>query len=313
MPGLEPIAGITIEHYAFLCAQMQSCGGDLAACAQVAERHGVSADRWQAAMAGWNQRIYDPGLASTVGAAYQAAFQAAVAGGGADPATTLDLRAPAQVAQSSGSAEPATMFDPNLPARLAQALGSTEAVTTHNPGVPSGGTGPAHSQGAPIPAPAAPIPAPAAPIPAPAALAASPVAPTAPAHGFGHAQAPQGAGGTPLGNLAAAQGSLAGATKMVKVLQFGSLVVALLLVVGGVVSIFTGGLPSAIGLLVGGVVVGRVGWVDLPNALGSLNSASDMVGGFAAKAQLAQTGLPAQARVLSVRQTGTMVNYNPEV
>jgi hypothetical protein len=51
----------------------------------------------------------------------------------------------------------------------------------------------------------------------------------------------------------------------------------------------------------------------LPQFSGMVNQASAMVDGFAAKEQLAQTGIPAQGRLISVQQTGRLVNYNPEI
>jgi hypothetical protein len=44
-----------------------------------------------------------------------------------------------------------------------------------------------------------------------------------------------------------------------------------------------------------------------------MSQSTAMVDGLAAKANLAQSGLPAQATVQHAQQTGRMVNFNPEV
>ena len=44
-----------------------------------------------------------------------------------------------------------------------------------------------------------------------------------------------------------------------------------------------------------------------------LGEASAVVDELTAKAQLAQNGIPAQARIVSMRPTGAMINYNPQV
>jgi hypothetical protein len=62
----------------------------------------------------------------------------------------------------------------------------------------------------------------------------------------------------------------------------------------------------------GGVLIG-VALAVLPQFSGMIGQASAMVDGFAAKEQLAQSGVPARARLLSVQQTGRLVNYNPEI
>lgn len=87
MDPLEPIAGISLERYADLCAQMKDCGGDLDVCAQIAEQNGVDRATWEAAMNGWNGRMYDTATAGTVAVAYMPLYQEALAKHGGPPAT----------------------------------------------------------------------------------------------------------------------------------------------------------------------------------------------------------------------------------
>ncbi|MBS1913858.1 MAG: hypothetical protein JST22_17855 [Bacteroidetes bacterium] len=75
---LEPIAGISLEQYAELSAKMSNCGGDLEVCAQIAAANGVDRATWEAAMNGWNARMYDPSTASAVVMAYYPLHQAAM-------------------------------------------------------------------------------------------------------------------------------------------------------------------------------------------------------------------------------------------
>lgn len=87
MDPLEPIAGISLERYADLCAQMKDCGGDLDICARIAEQNGVDRATWEAAMNGWNGRMYDTATAGTVAVAYMPLYQEALARHGGPPAT----------------------------------------------------------------------------------------------------------------------------------------------------------------------------------------------------------------------------------
>jgi hypothetical protein len=56
-----------------------------------------------------------------------------------------------------------------------------------------------------------------------------------------------------------------------------------------------------------------VALVMLPKFFGMVGNATAMVDGLAARERLAQTGIPAQGRLISVQQTGTMINNNPEI
>jgi hypothetical protein len=79
MGPLDPIAGISLERYADLCAKMKDCGGDLEVCARIAGENGVDRATWQSAMDGWNKRMSDPATAGQVALAYMPLYQAALA------------------------------------------------------------------------------------------------------------------------------------------------------------------------------------------------------------------------------------------
>ena len=86
MDPLEPINGISLERYAELAAKMKDCGGDLEVCARIAEENGVDRPTWEAAMSGWNARMYDPQTAGTVAIAYMPLYQEALKTYGGPPA-----------------------------------------------------------------------------------------------------------------------------------------------------------------------------------------------------------------------------------
>jgi hypothetical protein len=74
------------------------------------------------------------------------------------------------------------------------------------------------------------------------------------------------------------------------------------------VDVSTGG-----GLLVTSVILATTGWFTLPKFMGQLGGATAMVDALHAKDQLAMTGTPMTARLLSVQQTGALINMNPQV
>jgi hypothetical protein len=119
-----------------------------------------------------------------------------------------------------------------------------------------------------------------------------------------------GAAGNSFGH---AQSALANAGGMMKLMKWGFVGVGGLCVVGGI------GLAVAVDVITGvsmvftGAVFVVVALAVLPRFAGMVGQASAMVDGFAAKEQLAQTGIPAMGRLLSVQQTGRLVNYNPEI
>jgi hypothetical protein len=66
----EPIAGVSIELYADITRECAGRPGDLGHAAMVAAGRGVSAESWQAAMAGWNARMHNPSVAQRFNALY---------------------------------------------------------------------------------------------------------------------------------------------------------------------------------------------------------------------------------------------------
>ena len=87
MDHLAPIAGVTVEQYADLCAQMASTGEDTAAQAEIAAKNGVDEATWNAAKEGWTKRMSDPANMGKVAQAFMEKYQAAQAAarGGKEP------------------------------------------------------------------------------------------------------------------------------------------------------------------------------------------------------------------------------------
>jgi hypothetical protein len=117
----------------------------------------------------------------------------------------------------------------------------------------------------------------------------------------------------PRNSFGQAQGALAGANTTLNLLKYVFIGIGALCVLGGIVLIFAVDLvPGLVTLVMGAIFIG-IPFLVLPQFTGMLGQASAMVDGFAAKERLAQTGIPAQGRLLNVMQTGRLVNYNPEV
>lgn len=90
MNPMEPIAGLTLEKYAELCAAMRDAGGDPDKNADIAARHGVSRQAWEAAQQGWTARMSSPATAATVAVAFMPLYQAALARTGPVATATFD-------------------------------------------------------------------------------------------------------------------------------------------------------------------------------------------------------------------------------
>lgn len=71
---LEPIAGVTLQQYAMVSKGLAAYGYDQSKAPLVASQHGISAESWDAATAGWSARITAD---RSVGQAFNAAYQAA--------------------------------------------------------------------------------------------------------------------------------------------------------------------------------------------------------------------------------------------
>ena len=98
-----------------------------------------------------------------------------------------------------------------------------------------------------------------------------------------------------------------------KLMKYAFIGVGVLCVLGGIGMLIFVDAFGGIGMIFTGVVFAVVAIAVLPKFAGMVGQATAMVDGFAAKERLAQTGVPAQGRLLSVQQTGRLVNYNPEI
>ncbi|MCA9701526.1 MAG: hypothetical protein KC431_28660, partial [Myxococcales bacterium] len=110
-----------------------------------------------------------------------------------------------------------------------------------------------------------------------------------------------------------AQKALAQGSGSMKIAQVALIGLGALMVLGGLVWAVTGDIVGGLSTVFPGVVMIAVALFVLPKFAGMLGDATSMVDGLAAKAQLAQTGIPAMGRIQHAQQTGTMVNYNPQV
>ncbi len=54
---VEPVAGVSLELYAEISNGLATVGSDQSKAPEIAATHGVSAESWQAAVDGWNDRI----------------------------------------------------------------------------------------------------------------------------------------------------------------------------------------------------------------------------------------------------------------
>lgn len=115
------------------------------------------------------------------------------------------------------------------------------------------------------------------------------------------------------GRYAEAQSSLKSAGATLKILRFALAGLGALLVVAGLVMVFAVDISAGSGMLVTGLVLGVTGWFTLPKFMGQLGGASAMVDALHAKEQLALTGTPMTARLVSAQQTGAMINMSPQV
>jgi hypothetical protein len=67
----EPVAGVSLELYAEISKGLAAVGYDQSKAPEIAATHGVSAESWQAAVDGWNDRIRTtPAVANRFNALY---------------------------------------------------------------------------------------------------------------------------------------------------------------------------------------------------------------------------------------------------
>ena len=68
----EPIAGVSLELYADISRELNARGGDQAQAPIIAKEHGVDAESWDAAVAGWNARMQsNPAVGTRFGELYR--------------------------------------------------------------------------------------------------------------------------------------------------------------------------------------------------------------------------------------------------
>jgi hypothetical protein len=120
-------------------------------------------------------------------------------------------------------------------------------------------------------------------------------------------------GGAPQNSFGQAQSALAGAGGMMTAMKWGFVGIGALCVIGGIVLAVVADILTGVSVVFTGAVFVVVALLVLPRFSGMLGQATAMVDGFAAKERLAQTGIPAMGRLISVQQTGRLVNYNPEI
>lgn len=86
---IEPVAGITLEKYADLCALMGNTAGDENQEFAIAAEHGVSPDAWSDAKTGFTAQMSDPSDMGRTALAFMPLYQAAQERmrGGGEPAS----------------------------------------------------------------------------------------------------------------------------------------------------------------------------------------------------------------------------------
>jgi hypothetical protein len=90
MDPMEPIAGISLEAYADLCALMKDTGTDTDRQAGIAAQHGHDRASWEAAKTGWTDRMASPATAGAVTTAFMPLYQAALARTGPAKTATFE-------------------------------------------------------------------------------------------------------------------------------------------------------------------------------------------------------------------------------
>jgi hypothetical protein len=71
--SVDPIAGVSLEQFAEVSRELQNYNYDQTKAPEIAASKGISAEDWQAAMDGWNDRIKaDPAIAKQFNTFYRA-------------------------------------------------------------------------------------------------------------------------------------------------------------------------------------------------------------------------------------------------
>lgn len=77
--ALAPIAGVSLELHAELCARMARVSDNPETFARIAAEQGVERSAWEAARAGWTARMENPATARHIVLKYMPLYQAALA------------------------------------------------------------------------------------------------------------------------------------------------------------------------------------------------------------------------------------------
>lgn len=78
MDAQEPIAGLSIERYAELSAEVTAARGDPLKVGEALGRAGIALPLWEQAHAGWSARLADPALGAAIAASFEAPYHAAL-------------------------------------------------------------------------------------------------------------------------------------------------------------------------------------------------------------------------------------------
>jgi hypothetical protein len=78
MDPLVPIAGLSVEQYAELSAEVAAARGDPLKVGEALGRAGLSAPLWEQAHAGWSARLADPALGAAIAGTFESKYHAAL-------------------------------------------------------------------------------------------------------------------------------------------------------------------------------------------------------------------------------------------
>lgn len=114
--ALAPIAGVTMEQFADLCARMARVPDDPEVFARIAGEQGVARTDWETARAGWTARLENPASARHIVLQYMPLYQAALAQhGGPAASATYEQYIEMTAMINTGTTEPnkrPTQLDP---------------------------------------------------------------------------------------------------------------------------------------------------------------------------------------------------------
>ncbi|EYF04164.1 hypothetical protein [Chondromyces apiculatus] len=192
MDPLTPVAGLSVEQYAEICAEVADAPHDPGRVAQALAPRGIARADWETARSGWTTRLQDLSLGGAVVLRFQQAYQAALTNR-RGPAPLLSFEDYAAVCgEAMASGLTVTLLRAGIetlrwsqiafhwntriarePTRFApfMAMVEQEAARLASGGVPRPAPKPVSALEAPPPEPAHAAPLPAAPLPEPVGVA----------------------------------------------------------------------------------------------------------------------------------------------